>query len=77
MVRANALRMVVLHESMKLAHCILIACCEVVIPALVSRGTEFSKTDRLGIRTNVPHREWIHRQSFQLGRHLLPSSQPR
>jgi hypothetical protein len=28
-------------------------------PALVSRGTEFSQGDRLRIRTNVPHREWI------------------
>jgi len=45
--------------------------CEVVIPALVSRGTQFSTTDGLGIRTNVPHREWIHRQSFLLGRHLI------
>lgn len=45
--------------------------CEVVIPTLVDRGTEFSRTDRLGIRTNVPHREWIHRQCYQLGRHLL------
>ena len=50
---------------------LLTAGCEVVIPALVSRGTQFSTTDRLGIRTNVPHREWIHRQSFQLGRHLI------
>ena len=49
----------------------LAARCEVVIMALVGRGTQFSKTDRLGIRTNIPHREWIHRQSFQLGRHLI------
>jgi cephalosporin-C deacetylase-like acetyl esterase len=49
----------------------LAANCEVVIMALVSRGTRFSKTDRLGIQTNIPHREWIHRQSFQLGRHLI------
>jgi hypothetical protein len=40
-------------------------------PALVSRGTEFSQGDRLRIRTNVPHREWIHRQCYQLGRHLV------
>jgi cephalosporin-C deacetylase-like acetyl esterase len=45
--------------------------CEVVIMALVGRGTRYSKTDRLGIHTNIPHREWIHRQSFQLGRHLI------
>jgi len=50
---------------------VLTAGCEVVIPALVSRGTEFSRTDRLGIRTNVPHREWIHRQCYELGRHLI------
>jgi hypothetical protein len=45
--------------------------CEIVIPALIDRGTAFSKTDALGIRTNLSHREWIHRQSFLLGRHLI------
>lgn len=50
---------------------LLTAGCEVVVLALVTRGTRFSIADRLGIRTNVPHREWIYRQSFQLGRHLI------
>ena len=45
--------------------------CEVVFPALVTRGTRFSVADGLRIRTNVPHREWIYRQSFILGRHLI------
>lgn len=45
--------------------------CEVVIPALVTRGTRFSTTDGLRLRTNVPHREWIYRQSYLLGRHLI------
>jgi cephalosporin-C deacetylase-like acetyl esterase len=45
--------------------------CEVVIPALLTRGTRFSKTDHLGIPTNVPHREWVYRQSYLLGRHLI------
>jgi dienelactone hydrolase len=45
--------------------------CEVVIPVLVGRGTAFSRSERLGIPTNVPHREWIHRQSYELGRHLI------
>lgn len=49
----------------------LTANCEVVVMALLGRSTPFSKTDSLGIRTNVPHREWIHRQCFQLGRHLI------
>lgn len=45
--------------------------CEVVIPALLSRGTEFSVTDRLHIRAKVSHREWIYRQSYELGRHPI------
>lgn len=45
--------------------------CEVVIPALVTRGTRFSTSDRLGILTNVPHREWVYRQGYSLGRHLI------
>ena len=45
--------------------------CEMVIPALVTRGTRFSFADGLRIRTNVPHREWIYRQSYLLGRHLI------
>ena len=45
--------------------------CEVVIPALVTRGTRFSNADGLRIRTNVPHREWVYRQSYLLGRHLI------
>jgi cephalosporin-C deacetylase-like acetyl esterase len=50
---------------------VLTSDCEVVIPALVSRDTTFSQSDRLRIRTNVPHREWIHRQCYELGRHLI------
>lgn len=45
--------------------------CEIIIPALISRGTEFSTNDRFGVKTNVPHREWIYRQSFELGRHVI------
>jgi dienelactone hydrolase len=45
--------------------------CEVVIPMLISRDSEFSTNDRYGVKTNVPHREWIYRQSFELGRHII------
>ena len=45
--------------------------CEVVIPALVSRDSEFSTNDKFGVKTNVPHREWIYRQSYELGRHII------
>lgn len=45
--------------------------CEIIIPALISRSPEFSDSPRLGIKTNVPHREWIYRQSFVFGRHII------
>lgn len=45
--------------------------CEIIIPALISRAPEFSDSPRLGIKTNVPHREWIYRQSFVFGRHII------
>ena len=50
---------------------LLTAGCEIVIPALLSRDTAFSKTERFGIRTDVSHREWIHRQCYEMGRHLI------
>lgn len=45
--------------------------CEIILPALVSRGSEFSTNAKYGIRTNIPHREWIYRQSYELGRHII------
>lgn len=45
--------------------------CEVVIPALVGHDSEFSTNDKYGVRTNCSHREWIYRQSYELGRHLI------
>ncbi len=42
----------------------------VVIPTLVSRGTEFSGNPRVAM-TNQPHREWIYRQAYQMGRHVI------
>lgn len=45
--------------------------CEIVIPMLISRASDFSTNDRFGVATNVPHREWIYRQSFELGRHII------
>ena len=45
--------------------------CEIIIPAPISRSSEFSTNLKYGIRTNIPHREWIYRQSFELGRHVI------
>jgi CubicO group peptidase (beta-lactamase class C family)/dienelactone hydrolase len=42
----------------------------VVAPVLVSRGFDFSGDPRIGM-TNQPHREWIYRQAFHMGRHII------
>ncbi|HEY1082022.1 MAG TPA: alpha/beta hydrolase family protein, partial [Prosthecobacter sp.] len=44
---------------------------QVIIPRLASRNCEFSGSEAFNIRTNVPHREWIYRQAFIQGRHIL------
>ncbi|ODS83041.1 MAG: hypothetical protein ABS46_07330 [Cytophagaceae bacterium SCN 52-12] len=44
---------------------------QVLIPALISRSQEFSGSPLLNIYTNQPHREWIYRQGFDLGRHII------
>ncbi len=60
-------------EPEKLANDAMLAYsgCEIVIPALISRGSEYSTNDKFGVKTNIPHREWIYRQSFELGRHII------
>ena len=42
----------------------------VVVPALVSRATDFSGNPRIAL-TNQPHREWIYRQAYHMGRHVI------
>lgn len=45
--------------------------CQVLIPTLVSRGAEFSAAPHLNRATNQPHREWIYRQAYTFGRHVI------
>ena len=42
----------------------------VVVPTLVSRGIEFSGNPRVAM-TNQPHREWVYRQAYHMGRHVI------
>ena len=44
--------------------------CLVVVPVLIDRRDEWSGDKRV-VFTNQPHREWIYRQSFQMGRHII------
>jgi len=45
--------------------------CQILIPALVNRDTEFSRSDSLDRSALVSHREWLYRQAFIMGRHLI------
>jgi dienelactone hydrolase len=45
--------------------------CEVVVPVLVSRESACSGNAELNVWTNEPHREWLYRMSFEMGRHVI------
>jgi dienelactone hydrolase len=44
---------------------------EVFVPVLINRSDEFSGSAELNRYTNQPHREWIYRQAFELGHHII------
>ncbi len=45
--------------------------CMVLIPTLVNRDDTHSGNAKLKRFTNQPHREWIYRQAYELGRHII------
>ena len=45
--------------------------CQVLAPVLVDRQATWSGSDLVGRNTNQPHREWIYRQAFEMGRHVI------
>ncbi len=45
--------------------------CKVLIPALIDRQDTHSGNAALRRFTNQPHREWIYRQAFEMGRHII------
>lgn len=52
------------------ARALAAAGCRVVIPTLIDRRDEWSGNPRIRF-TNQPHREWVYRQSFMLGRTVI------
>ena len=44
--------------------------CEVVVPVLINRACDFSGNPAIRM-TNQPHREWIYRQAYEMGRHVI------
>jgi dienelactone hydrolase len=45
--------------------------CEVLVPVLIDRQDTWSGSAQVHHLTNQPHREWIYRQAFPLGRHVI------
>jgi dienelactone hydrolase len=45
--------------------------CEVIIPVLISRDDRYSGNKSLNRFTNQTHREWIYRQAYEVGRHVI------
>ena len=44
---------------------------QILVPVLLSREDSFSGNREIGRFTNQPHREWIYRQGFEVGRHVI------
>lgn len=45
--------------------------CQVIVPVVIDRSDEASGSKRLNKFTNQPHREWIYRQAYTFGRHII------
>ena len=45
--------------------------CQVIVPVLISRDDTGSGNPLLQRFTNQPHREWIYRQAYEMGRHII------
>ena len=45
--------------------------CELLVPVLINRDDTWSGNAQIKRFTNQPHREWIYRQAYELGRHVI------
>jgi dienelactone hydrolase len=45
--------------------------CRVVVPVVIDRKDTWSGNTRVGRMTNQPHREFIYRMAYELGRHVI------
>lgn len=43
----------------------------VLVPTLLDRKDDFSGSPRLNLFTNQPHREFVYRMAYQMGRHVI------
>src|SRR5579871_4628572 len=54
----------------QIARRLAMAGCQVVVPTLIDRRCDLSGRPDIWL-TNQPHREWIYRPAFELGRHII------
>jgi dienelactone hydrolase len=57
-----------LQTGSKARNVFLTSGCQILIPALLNRDTNFSRSESLDRAAPVTHREWIYRQAFIMGR---------
>lgn len=59
-----------LEPDAQVARLLAEAGCQVLVPTLIDRSDEFSGNPAV-MFTNQPHREWIYRQAYETGRHII------
>lgn len=64
------MRVVVLSDNVTRARALAAAGCEVLAPVLIDTKSTYSGNPALGLQTEQPHREWIYRMAFPVGRHI-------
>jgi dienelactone hydrolase len=45
--------------------------CRVVVPVLIDRKDDYSGSAKLNKWTNQPHREFVYRMAYEMGRHII------
>ena len=45
--------------------------CQVLVPTLINRQDTFSGNPKVGRMTNQPHREFVYRMAYEMGRHVI------
>jgi dienelactone hydrolase len=45
--------------------------CRVIVPVLIDRQDTYSGNAKLGRMTNQPHREFVYRMAYEMGRHVI------
>ena len=55
----------------KLTRDFLRAGCRVLVPTLIDRTSTYSNHPSVDRKTNQPHREYVYRPAYQMGRHII------